>query len=81
MIDVLQSTIGDNWFYHVHAERKDDDTLSYSVTAKESLSWGEWSGGNVETVGESSGPGLWKTVTNRTNIGTNEFIRLQVEQN
>lgn len=74
---------GTNWFYHVHTERTDDPGLSYSVGAKDNLLYSpEWIGTNVEYVGESSGPGLFKSVTNRTDMGsTAEFIRLKVDKN
>ena len=73
---------GTNWFYHVHTERTDDPGLGYSVGAKDNLVYSpEWSGTNVEYVGESSGPGIFRSVTNRTDIGTVEFIELKVEQN
>ena len=73
---------GTNWFYHVHTERTDDPGLGYSVGAKDNLLYSpEWIGTNVEFVGESSGPGLFKSVTNRTDMGsTAEFIRLKVDK-
>jgi hypothetical protein len=70
---------GSNWFYHVHNERQDDDSLTYGVSEKDSLQYGDWSA-DLTPVGETSGPGTFKTVTNRTDIGNAEFIRLKVEQ-
>jgi hypothetical protein len=73
---------GTNWFYHVHTERQDDASLSYSVSAKDNLIYSpEWNSTNVQFVGETTGPGVFKSVTNRTDMGSIEFIRLQVEQN
>ncbi|WP_136065104.1 hypothetical protein [Pontiella sulfatireligans] len=73
---------GTNWFYYVHAERQDDDSLTYDVGARDNLLYApSWTNANLEMVGETSGPGVWKTVTNRTDMGTVEYIRLKVEQN
>jgi len=73
---------GTNWLYYVHLERLDDNSLTYSVGAKEDLIYTfEWDAGDVEEVGETSGPGLFKSVTNRTDMGlATKFIGLTVEQ-
>ncbi|VGO11966.1 hypothetical protein PDESU_00514 [Pontiella desulfatans] len=74
---------GTNWLYHVHAERQDDTSLTYGVGTKGNLQYEpSWNSGDVEQVGATTGPGLWKTVTNRTDMGAAaKFIGLSVEQN
>lgn len=69
------------WFYHVHDERQDDTSLSYEVGLKENLQYSpSWTNAGLIEVGTTMGPGLFKSVTNVTDIGNVEFIRLQVEQ-
>lgn len=74
---------GTNWLYHVHQERKDDDSLNYGVGTKGSLVIDpSWDVLDVEEVGATSGPGLWKSVTNRTEmVGDTKFLGLEVQQN
>jgi hypothetical protein len=74
---------GTNWLYHVHAERQDVNNLTYGVGTKGNLQYDpSWDSGDVEQVGATTGPGLWKTVTNRTDMGAAaKFIGLTVEQN
>jgi len=72
---------GSNWFYYVHNERTDDDTLTYTVEVKSNLVLDpSWETNGVEPVGESGAVGSFKSVTNRTDIGSAEFIRLNVEK-
>ncbi|VGO16437.1 hypothetical protein PDESU_05028 [Pontiella desulfatans] len=74
---------GTNWLYHVHGQRQDDASLTYGVGTKENLQYDpSWDSGDVEQVGALTGPGLWKTITNRTDTGaTAKFIGLEVQQN
>jgi hypothetical protein len=74
---------GTNWLYHVHAERQDVNNLTYGVGTKGNLQYDpSWDSGDVEQVGATTGPGLWKTVTNRTEAtGTEKFIRVEVQRN
>ncbi len=72
--------MGTNWFYHVHNERTDDPRLSYTVARKGDLVFGtNWTTGAIEFVDESAAVGNIKSVTNRTDIGAKEFIRLKVD--
>jgi hypothetical protein len=72
---------GTNWFYHVYDRRTDDASLTISLGLSADLVndtvWGDT---GLEPAGESAESGGFKSVTNRTDIGTAEFIRLQVEQ-
>ena len=72
---------GSNWFYYVHNERTDDDSLTYTVQLDDDLTDAQgWSTNGVAWVGDSAvDVDGYKTVTNRTDIGTAEFIRLQVQ--
>ncbi len=72
---------GTNWFYHVHNERTDDPRLSYEVGRKGDLVFGtNWTTGAIKFVDESPVVDNVKSVTNRTDIGAQEFIRLKVER-
>ncbi len=74
---------GTNWFYHVHAERTDDPSLTFTVGSTENLVHNPATNA-VSFVGESAVVDHYKTVTNRTDIKEgvpSEFIRLEVEQN
>ena len=74
---------GTNWLYFVHTERQDDPDLSYGdVGTKGALVSPSWDAGDVEFVGASSGPGLFITVTNRTEAeaaSTSKFIGVPIE--
>lgn len=73
---------GTNWFYHVYSERTDDSSLTFTVDARDNLVFApDWSSTNMQYVGESASVDGFKSVTNRTDMGSVEFIRLQVEQN
>lgn len=72
---------GTDWFYHIHNERTDDPSLTFTVQAISNLISGTWSTNGVEYVDETGESGGFKTVTNRTDVGSEEFIRLQIEQN
>ncbi|MDF7823915.1 hypothetical protein P4B35_07805 [Pontiellaceae bacterium B12227] len=73
---------GTNWFYYVHEERTDDASLTFSLGARGNLLFPpDWSGDELEEVGESVSSGGFKSVTNRTDMGNAEFIRLKVDQN
>jgi hypothetical protein len=75
---------GTTWFYSVHNERQDDPDLIYGVAGSASaLSWmTTWDPSDVDTVGVSSGPGLWISVTNRTEAtDPAKFISIGVERN
>lgn len=73
---------GTEWFYHVYDERTDDASLTFTLTERGDLVAGpDWNVGGLEFVGESAESGGFKSVTNRTDMGTAEFIRLKVEQN
>ena len=69
--------------YHVHNQRKDDPALSYTVGTKGNLQVDpSWDGADVEEVGASTGPGVWMSVTNRTDTAeAAKFIGLEVQQN
>jgi hypothetical protein len=70
------------WFYHVHNERTDDTNLVYTVELVSDLVIGTWVTNGVDFVGESAvDPDSFKSVTNRTDVGSREFIRLSVEHN
>jgi len=69
------------WFTHVHIERIGDDTLTYDLKLNENLTDANgWTANGITPAGEAIS-GDFKTVTNRTDIGTAEFLRLTVEQN
>lgn len=70
---------GTEWFYHVHRERTDDPSLSFSVTLKGDLTSGSWGTAGLDLPATESAPvdGI-KSVTNRTDMGTMEFIRVKV---
>jgi len=70
-----------DWLYHVHAERQDDDSLTYDVGASSNLVWDTIHPDLVEEVGATTGPGTFRTVTNRTEMDlSSKFIALEVEQ-
>ncbi len=72
---------GTNWFYHVYAERTDDASLTFTLEARDMLGIGaDWSDADLEFLGESAETDGFKSVTNRTDLGTTEFIRLTVDQ-
>lgn len=73
---------GIDWFYHVHLQRTDDPALTFSLGAKDNLVITPvWDASALQFVGESEGVDGFKSVTNRTDMGTAEFIRLKVDQN
>jgi sialate O-acetylesterase len=73
---------GTNWFYHIHNERTDDASLSFAVQLRSNLvSGATWQTHGLEFIGQSPVTNSFKTVTNRTDIGTQEFIRLKVTKN
>ena len=67
----------------MHTERQDDPALSYGdVGTKGALVSPSWDAGDVEFVGASSGPGLFISVTNRTEVtGSQKFFGLPIERN
>ena len=71
---------GTNWFYHVHNERTDDDSLSYTLDLADNLAYPVWTNAGLEFVDESPEVDSFKTVTNRTDVNSVEFIRLEVEK-
>lgn len=71
----------DGWFYYVHNERTDDDSLSYTVKLKDNLVYGEWTTTGVVFHGESADIDSFKSVTNRTDVNSAEFLRLEVIRN
>jgi len=79
-IQPVSFAVGD-WFYYVHNERTDDDSLNYTVQLDDDLvADPTWSTNGVVWVGDSAVDGNgFKTATNRTDIGNAEFIRLQVQ--
>ncbi|RKX38053.1 MAG: hypothetical protein DRP64_16360, partial [Verrucomicrobia bacterium] len=70
-----------NWFYHIHNERTDDTNLTYTVQLSTNLVDGAWQTNGVEWVSDSGLSNVWKIVTNRTDVGDSEFMRLKIEQN
>lgn len=73
---------GSNWFYHIHTERTDDSTLSFTVDMKTDLvADSGWTTNGLIFTGESPVVDHFKSVTNRTDIDSAEFIRMKVEQN
>jgi hypothetical protein len=71
----------DGWFYYVHDERTDDDSLNYTVKLKDNLVYGEWTTTGVVFHGESAKTDSFKSVTNRTDVNSAEFLRLEVIRN
>jgi hypothetical protein len=69
-----------SWFYYVHSERADDETLTYTVQLDDDLVADPgWSTNGISLVGESAVNGNgYKSVTNRTDTGSRGFITLQV---
>jgi hypothetical protein len=75
---------GTPWLYFVHVERQDDPALSYGNvgTKGDLLADPTWDTNDVEWIGGPSGPGLFKTVTNRTEAtGTTKFIGVPIDRN
>lgn len=70
-----------SWFYHVHNERTDDTNVVYTVKRVSNLIDGTWETNGVNFVGASTGTNDFRFVTNRTDIGMQEFVRLIVELN
>lgn len=72
-----------NWLYHVHNERTDDPTLTFTLgTATNLMNVSAWNTNDVFNVGESAESGGFKTVTNRTGMTESaKFIQLNVQQN
>lgn len=70
----------ESWFYHAHNERTDDTSLTYTVQLNTNLVAGTWTTNGVERTGESGVENNFKSVTNRTDIGDGEFMRLRIEQ-
>ena len=70
----------DNHFYYIHNERTDDTSLTYTVQLSTNLVSNGWNSSGVEFVGAAAFSNAWKTVTNRTDIGESEFMRLKIEQ-
>jgi hypothetical protein len=77
----------ENHFYHIHNERTDDTSLTYTVelttnlvAAGGGINSNGWKTNGVEWVGDAAFSNVWKTVTNRTDVGDTEFIRLKVEK-
>ncbi|QHI69121.1 hypothetical protein [Tichowtungia aerotolerans] len=72
-----------NWFYHVHNERTDDPSLTFSIgTETDLVNAPVWNTNDVFNAGESAEVGGFKSVTNRTEMtDSTKFIRLKVEQN
>lgn len=75
------TTGGTNWFYHIHNQRTDDASLTYTVQLSTNLVSGTWQTNDVEKVGESGAVNNFKSVTNRTDAGSKEFMRLRIGQN
>jgi len=71
----------ENHFYHIHNERTDDSSLTYTVELCTNLVSNGWKTNGVEFVGEAGFSNGWKTVTNRVpTLGKErQFIRLEVE--
>ena len=67
-------------FYHVHNERTDDCSLAYAVQLNTNLVDGTWTTNGVDFVGESVITNNFKSVTNRTDVGSSEFMRLRIGQ-
>jgi len=55
-------------------------SLSYTVELNTNLVDGAWLTNGVEFVGASGMTNNFTSVTNRTDVGDAEFIRLRVEQ-
>lgn len=70
-----------DWYYFTHNERTDDASLSFEVQRNDSLSVGSWTNSGVVFVGESPSDGGFKSVTNRTDVESIEFLRLEIERN
>jgi hypothetical protein len=75
---------GTTWLYHVHSQRCDDPTLTYGDAGADDVlsTTTVWDTNDVDLVGASSSPGLWITVTNRTEATTaTKFISVEVGKN
>jgi hypothetical protein len=74
---------GTNWFYYVHNERTDDDTLTYTLQRKGDLvNEPSWQTNGFEFINESAASNSVKSVTNRTSTTEDhKFINLLIEQN
>jgi hypothetical protein len=70
----------ENGFYYAHNERTDDPSLIYTVELSTNLVSNVWKTNGLEFVGSADFSNVWETVTNRTDIGEREFIRLKVEE-
>ncbi|VGO19105.1 hypothetical protein [Pontiella sulfatireligans] len=71
-----------NWFYHVHNQRTDDGSLTYTLELGVDLvDESGWGTTGVEFVGESASVDNYKSMTNRTDVSNKEFIKLTVEKN
>ena len=66
--------------YHIHNERADYSAPTCTVEMSANLASNDWSAVGLEFVGESAVINNFKTITNRTDIGNGEFLRLKVEQ-
>ena len=74
---------GTNWFYYVHNERTDDESLDYTLGTETDLvnAAPVWNTNDVFFVSESAAVNNIKSVTNRTEVvGGAKFIRLTVEK-
>ncbi|MDF7826863.1 hypothetical protein P4B35_22740, partial [Pontiellaceae bacterium B12227] len=69
------------FFYHIHKERTDDANLTYTVELDDNLVASDWGTAGITNVGESALVDNYKTVTNRTDLNNQEFIKLSVEKN
>ncbi len=77
IVPIFQA-LGDH-FYYIHNERTDDPNLRYTVQLSTNLVSNDWNTNGVEWVGEAAFSNVWKSVTNRTDVGKREFIRLHIE--
>ena len=71
----------ENYFYHIHNERTDDSSLTYTVQLSTNLVSNIWKTNGVEFIGDAAFSNAWKTVTNQIpTLGKeHQFIRLEIE--
>ena len=69
-----------NHAYYIYNERTGDPSLAYTVQRSTNLVSNVWKTNDVEWVGETGMANSFKAVTNRTDIGAVEFMRLNVEE-
>jgi len=73
---------GTNWFYHVHNERTDDGTLTYTLGTETNLvDATSWNTNDIVVTSEEQLTANMKAITSRTEASDDaKFIKLSVEK-